>query len=531
MKDILKKDKFRFYSFLLIFAYLFFALVNINHPGVQYDEMQFGNIATGGKTGAFVWYSFHGVPLLMMSYVGALKAYLFYPIFKIFGVSIYSIRVPMVFFAALSLCFFYSSLKIFFNRKVAVLALLFICLDSSFASFTRYDVGPTVIELVCKIFVLYFFALSLVKKEKKCLFLIYLFLLLGLFNKLSFIWFVNGFFAAAIISFWKDWVDAYEQNNGKRKIFTIIFIAVSYMSLVFYFLYLSSVYKSFNSSSISEIIHKIIPTLYGIKNLITGESFYNYAFGVLSVPVTKYILVLMVTINIFGFTYAIISKNIDRKFRRNYLFFSLILFFIVSQIIITKEAKYPWHFFSIYPMYIVIFCCSIFLMEKFISSYGAIIKRIAMSTVIIIVSYELSVSAMYVQAYNQTPKNFMWSNSIFDLIKYAKDSNHKFASVDWGTHIQLLTFDGRAGKYSEMAPALHNEETFKKTKEFLFETYFKPEGEYYFILHPKGKSLYEDARENFFNLAKDKNVKLTLDKTFFDNNGEPVFEIYYANLK
>jgi len=529
MKDILAKDKFRLLPLFLIFAYLFLALARINHPGVQYDEMQFGNIATGGKDNVFIWYSFHGVPLLMMSYVGALKGYLFYPIFKIFGVSVYSIRVPMIFLVAVSLYYFYSSIKIFFNKKVAILALLFICLDSSFISFTRYDVGPTVIEFVCKAIALYFFTLFLTRKEKKYLFFIYLFLLLGIFNKLSFIWFINGFFAAAIISFWKDFMDVFRGDSRKRKIFSIILIAASYMSLAFYFLYLSLVYKLFNSSSISEIIHKITPTLYGIKYLITGESFFNYAFGNLLIPTAKYISALIIAINIFGFICAVYSKKIDHNFRKSYLFFFLTLLFVIVQIIATKEAKYPWHFFSIYPMYIVILSCSIFLVDKFLHSWRGIDKRVAMAVTIILVAYELAVSTMYVQAYNQPPKNLSWSNSIFDLIEYAKLSNHKFASVDWGTHVQLLTFDKKIGKYSEMAPALHNEEAFKRTKKWLFESYFEQKGEYYFILHPKGKCLYENARENFFSLAEDNNVKLNLVKTFSDSSGRLVFEIYSAN--
>ncbi|MFZ2087670.1 MAG: hypothetical protein WAU47_03765, partial [Desulfobaccales bacterium] len=90
---------------ILILIYLFLTLAKINHPGVQYDEILFGNAAVGMVDNSFVVFKIGNFPIMLMSYMGALKAYLFYPIFKIFGVSVYSIRIPMIIIGGISLLF------------------------------------------------------------------------------------------------------------------------------------------------------------------------------------------------------------------------------------------------------------------------------------------------------------------------------------------------------------------------------------------------------------------------------------------
>jgi len=58
----------------------------IAYPGVQYDEILFANIALGANADHFV-IRILGIPLFTMPYLGALKAYLYYPIFGVFGVA------------------------------------------------------------------------------------------------------------------------------------------------------------------------------------------------------------------------------------------------------------------------------------------------------------------------------------------------------------------------------------------------------------------------------------------------------------
>src|SRR5690606_14881322 len=61
------------------------ALHRISRPGPLYDEILFVNAALGGIDGSFVHSTVLGVPFMLMSYVGALKAWLHAPVFALFG--------------------------------------------------------------------------------------------------------------------------------------------------------------------------------------------------------------------------------------------------------------------------------------------------------------------------------------------------------------------------------------------------------------------------------------------------------------
>jgi hypothetical protein len=107
MKELSKiREAMYFPHYLVLLAlslYLVLAFIKICQPGIQYDEILFGNAARGVIDKSFVWYRIGNFPVLLMPYIGGLKAYLYYLIFKIFGVSAYTIRLPMIFLSALAI--------------------------------------------------------------------------------------------------------------------------------------------------------------------------------------------------------------------------------------------------------------------------------------------------------------------------------------------------------------------------------------------------------------------------------------------
>jgi hypothetical protein len=87
--------------------YLYFALSGLRSPGLYYDEVLFANAALGNPDGLFIaWGIYLGgwrFPLMLVSYIGALKAFLYAPLFALFGTSIPVVRIPMILVGALTL--------------------------------------------------------------------------------------------------------------------------------------------------------------------------------------------------------------------------------------------------------------------------------------------------------------------------------------------------------------------------------------------------------------------------------------------
>ena len=61
--------------------------VGLSDPGLQYDELLFVNAALGDTHPyhGFIYNEALGIPTMLMAYIGALKAWLYAPIFSIFG--------------------------------------------------------------------------------------------------------------------------------------------------------------------------------------------------------------------------------------------------------------------------------------------------------------------------------------------------------------------------------------------------------------------------------------------------------------
>jgi hypothetical protein len=173
----------------LLSLYLALATYKIHLPGLYGDEGAFVLPAAG--EGPYL--KFCGLPLLVFPYIGALKAWIYTPIFKLFGVSAVSIRLPTVLISCGTLAFGYLLLRRILTPQWAVAFTLACAVHPGFVLLTRVDApGPIDLMLFFKALCVYllvqwletprFFSWSLAGVIAACA--------LGFFDKFNFIWFV-----------------------------------------------------------------------------------------------------------------------------------------------------------------------------------------------------------------------------------------------------------------------------------------------------------------------------------------------------
>ena len=172
----------------LLLLYLALATYKIHLPGLYYDEMLFVGPAAGERPYLRVW----GLPLLTFPYIGALKAWLYTPIFKLFEPSAVSIRLPAILISCGTLTFGYLLLRRILTPRWAVAFILACAIHPGFVLLTRVDLGPIALMLFFKALCLYllfrwletprFLSWSLAGVVVTCA--------LGFFDKFNFIWFV-----------------------------------------------------------------------------------------------------------------------------------------------------------------------------------------------------------------------------------------------------------------------------------------------------------------------------------------------------
>src|SRR5690349_17348634 len=83
----------RFRGPLCAAIFVALACAVLPYPGIQTDEALFaGTYYQPYEASDGFWAFKHHVPTMLMSYLGALKTWLYYPIFKLFTPSVWSLR-------------------------------------------------------------------------------------------------------------------------------------------------------------------------------------------------------------------------------------------------------------------------------------------------------------------------------------------------------------------------------------------------------------------------------------------------------
>ncbi len=131
--------------FALLFAFL--GTLLIPYAGLQADEMLFAGPLHGATNEAFGTRLLdHVIPLMLMSYLGALKTFVYWPLFWIRTASIYAIRLPMVLAGAITIVIFYKWAGLFAGARAALLAAVLLATDPIFLLTDTFDWGPVALQ-------------------------------------------------------------------------------------------------------------------------------------------------------------------------------------------------------------------------------------------------------------------------------------------------------------------------------------------------------------------------------------------------
>lgn len=127
--------------------FFFTGLPFLSYPGLQSDEMLFAAPLYRIDSALYhVRILKHDVPVMTMSYVGALKTWMHLPIFRIFLPSSLSTRVPALIFGSLTVGILFHWVECAHSRRAAWIAALLVATDTMFLLTTCFDWGPVVLQ-------------------------------------------------------------------------------------------------------------------------------------------------------------------------------------------------------------------------------------------------------------------------------------------------------------------------------------------------------------------------------------------------
>jgi dolichyl-phosphate-mannose-protein mannosyltransferase len=512
-------------GFVLLAAY------RIELPGLYMDELDFANAAQGAPDDTMIRMRVGAVPLLIMPYLGALKGWLYAPVFALFGVSALTVRLPAILLAAVTLLIFYHLLRAKLGAKWAATTVAIMAVDPANLFPSRLDWGPTVL--------MHFFQASILaiwfsyrdKPQVWKLALILVCFALGFFDKFNFIWMIAAFIVGICLCYPDDlkklWVS---YPPFARRIAVVIFLIVAGTTLYLVLPFLLHFQPARpHTMSLQAKWNGLLSTLSGVAvaHFIFGSSNGMISF----MPFWLIVIDCCLALSCLFFP----TRNPEaQESRKNGFFFLILGFLIFLQIAVTPQAGGPHHYSMVFPLPLLAF---VFLAKSVCSSLATVrLRRFAAllfgSAAVCLFVVNLHNTAGYVSHFRTNPHyNPRWSPAIYSLSGYI--NAHGFEvntviSVDWGLHNQLHALAPRKlrSRMRDYWPVFREWGTRNRDRQDAMLRYIFREGKSFVLTFAPSKETFPEARQNFFDaLATHPELKSRLVEEFWFG-GEKIYQVY-----
>ncbi len=194
--------------------FLLIGLAFIPQAGIQNDEALFGS-GIYEKVG--IAYTIElprkRIALMLISYLGALKSWIYGPIFKIWRPSATSIRVPVLLAGALTIWLFWRLLRRIAGDRAAAVGAILLAADSLFLLTTCFDWGPVALQHLLLVSGVLCLARFHQEQKIQSLALGFFFFGLGLWDKAVFIWMLSGMVISTAVLFHQELRKAFSLRN------------------------------------------------------------------------------------------------------------------------------------------------------------------------------------------------------------------------------------------------------------------------------------------------------------------------------
>jgi 4-amino-4-deoxy-L-arabinose transferase-like glycosyltransferase len=141
------------------------------------------------------------IPLMIMSYIGSLKSWLYRPILSIFGTGTVAIRVPVLLAGVGSIWLFFLLLRRMAGLRAALIGCAILATDATYLLTTVFDWGPVALQHLLLLAGFLGLARFYQERSHRALFWGFFFLGMALWDKALAIWMLSGAGVAALVVF------------------------------------------------------------------------------------------------------------------------------------------------------------------------------------------------------------------------------------------------------------------------------------------------------------------------------------------
>jgi len=427
----------------------------LSDPGLQYDELLFVNAALGDTHPyhGFIYSEALGIPTMLMPYIGAVKAWLYAPIFTVFGVSVDSVRIPAVLLAALALVLAVLLVYRLLETWPAVVLAVLLATDPVYGAVSRADWGPIVISALLRVFALLCYFAFLRREGVRYLWLLVLALSLGLFNKLDYVWFIAAIGIAALVVHRRELLEIARRQWIAVLLPVASFGAVLIAAFVTLILPATRLPLAGSHASlggrISEVGHLFRITVdgTGVYQYMTGSPL-NHATLMGSLFPWIFIGCAIVAVWNVAFGRRLASNDVLRKAAATTTFFLILFIVMAVGIILTRQATGPQHIMLLWPLPAVLAVCLLVTMARLPTRGRGVAVMVVGALLAALLVTQVRTTAAYVHAYRGDRSwNTIWSPEIYaaaHAVSRSAPGAESVITADWGLGNQIFALGNEA---------------------------------------------------------------------------------------
>ena len=431
---------------LAAFAWFGLTLPHLTVPGLYYDEVIFVNAGLGGPLDSFAQNRVFGWPMFIMPYIGALKSLLHAPLFALFGVNIWTIRLPSLIFSFGTVLLLAGIVRQLAGQGAWYLALLLFTLDPALLWTTRTDFGPTTLAGFFRALALFTFFGWLGRGGRWRLPLLVAALVLGLWDKLNFVWFLGGLVVAAILVYPKRIFLRFQQAGLAGYLASILGLGVGAYLVVARIWPLFREQQDWLGPAPGWERLRWLGLLF--SRTFDGQDIAGFHFPLQDLPQGNalWFLGLLFGVFILLVAFARERKNMSCPDQEGPLpgasvFFLLLFFFVSVQIFLTRQVGGLHHLMMVHPLPQLFGFALWAEMGRtrpwIVPRLGRVLLAVAMLGWLV-VSCRLDLCYVHLLGHREL-ENPKWSSAIYELSREieARPFDMVFCT-DWGLHAPLF---------------------------------------------------------------------------------------------
>ena len=517
-------------SLFLVTGWLFLARL-----GVQNDEALFANAIYKPYAVVYTYRLGHSrLPLMLMSYLGTLKSWIYRPIFQVFGADMVAMRAPMLLAGAASVWVFFLLLKRLAGDRAALVGCGLLAADSLYLLTVCFDWGPVALQHLLLISGIFLLVRFYQERGLRSLFAGCFLLGLAMWDKALAAWMLGGLGVAALLVVPRQILRVLTVRRAAIAAFAFTLGA---LPLVLYNSANRGVTFRGNASwDTSDLAGKARllrntaegAALFGWLNFEDWQTKHPHApQGVIesaSAEISALGGHVRQSLLLIGFVFALGLTPLARGNLLRLILFTLIAMIVAwAQMAVTANAGGSVHHaILLWPLPQMLIAASFAAASRRLGSAG--IPALAVAVALMMIS-GLMVTNEYLSLIVRNGGSLNWTDAIFRLSNYMKDSpaDHVIC-VDWGMMDSLRLLSRGKLPLSVGTDPIAKHELNDDDRQFLNKMISSPD--HLFINHTREFEFFAGVNDKLVRFAADAGYRREVLTEISDRNGRAVYQVY-----